>query len=376
MELFAHPIGLFTHLGNQFLLKGVNWFGFETETFSPHGLWSASMDYLLDFMKREGFNAIRVPISAEFALNMEKKPTGIDYTLNPDLRGKNAGEVLDVLVKKCKRRGILIMPSMHRMVGTGGIPELWYTNDFPESKIIEAWKHIVSRYKNEPTLFAIDVKNEPHGPATWGDGVRQTDWAMAAERFGNAIHQWNPKLLIFVEGIAKTKRHESTWWGGALDKVKERPVRLRVPHKLVYSPHVYGPDVFMIPKFLDPKVFPDGLPSVWDAEWGYIRKSRIAPIVVGEWGGRNQEGTMDRVWHEKIAAYFVKNGFLCSTFYWSLNPNSGDTGGILLDDWKTPNRDKLRLLRKVCPNPTDLQRIKPVVLDMPLVLSSEHWGQG
>ena len=32
-------------------------------------------------------------------------------------------------------------------------------------------------------------------------------------------------------------------------------------------------------------------------------------------------------------------------FYWSLNPNSGDTGGIYLDDWKQLDQDKLKLLQ-------------------------------
>lgn len=31
-------------------------------------------------------------------------------------------------------------------------------------------------------------------------------------------------------------------------------------------------------------------------------------------------------------------------FYWSWNPNSGDTGGILNDDWTTVRQDKVNLL--------------------------------
>ena len=31
--------------------------------------------------------------------------------------------------------------------------------------------------------------------------------------------------------------------------------------------------------------------------------------------------------------------------YWSFNPNSGDTGGLVTDDWVTPQRDKLEALR-------------------------------
>lgn len=365
MELFAFPTGLFNHIGTPFLLKGVNWFGFETETFCPHGLWRNSMDYLLNFLKKEKFNAVRVPISVEAALNLDKRrPTGIDFSKNPDLQGKTSGEVLDIFVKKCRKRGILVMPSMHRMDSTDGIPELWYSEKYPETRIIEAWKHIVSRYKNDPTLFAIDLKNEPHGPASWGDGNIKTDWAMASERIGNAMLRINPKLLIFVEGISKTKKGETSWWGGVVDKIQERPVRLAVKNKLVYSPHVYGPDVFMIDAFKQP-TFPRNLPRIWDAEWGYIRKQKLAPIIIGEWGGRNEANTNDRVWHDTIKTYFVKNGFSCATFYWSLNPNSGDTKGLLEDDWATPINHKLDALAYVCPNPTDLLKLREGLQPLP-----------
>jgi endoglucanase len=36
-----------------------------------------------------------------------------------------------------------------------------------------------------------------------------------------------------------------------------------------------------------------------------------------------------------------------NNFYWAVNPNSGDTGGVLLDDWLTWNNDKLLLLQRL-----------------------------
>ena len=32
--------------------------------------------------------------------------------------------------------------------------------------------------------------------------------------------------------------------------------------------------------------------------------------------------------------------------YWSWNPNSGDTGGILKDDWQTIDQDKLDVMKE------------------------------
>ena len=36
-----------------------------------------------------------------------------------------------------------------------------------------------------------------------------------------------------------------------------------------------------------------------------------------------------------------------SSFYWCVNPNSGDTGGVLQNDWKTWNTDKVTLLQRL-----------------------------
>lgn len=53
---------------------------------------------LLDFTAQH-FNAIRMPFSAELALNMEaRQPGNIDYGANPDLQGLNTGQVMDRLV--------------------------------------------------------------------------------------------------------------------------------------------------------------------------------------------------------------------------------------------------------------------------------------
>src|SRR5262245_104146 len=44
-------------------LRGISWFGLETPSFAPHGLWARSMDELLDDIQRLGFNLLRVPFS-------------------------------------------------------------------------------------------------------------------------------------------------------------------------------------------------------------------------------------------------------------------------------------------------------------------------
>lgn len=46
---------------------------------------------------------------------------------------------------------------------------------------------MMCRYLGAWNVFAVDLKNEPHDSATWGDNNMRTDWRLAAERLGNMI---------------------------------------------------------------------------------------------------------------------------------------------------------------------------------------------
>jgi endoglucanase len=311
-------------------------------------LWSVSLSSLLDFVQKNGFNALRIPFSTEVALNLDGiKCKSINLAENPQMAGWSAGQLMDHLVAEAAKRGILIMPDMHRFVGTGGITELWYDNTYTEQTVIKAWTNIVNRYKNAPNVFAVDLKNEPHGQATWG-GSAATDWHAAAQRIGNALLAINPKLLIFVEGV-ENYNGIGSWWGGSVAGVKDKPIILNVPNKLVYSPHCYGPSVFAQPYFADSS-FPNNLVPIWDRDFGYLEKDKSATVCIGEWGGWMKSENKDDVWQNAFGDYLKKNEI--DFFYWNTGPNSADTGGILQDDWKSPVTKKLELLARVQPNPT------------------------
>jgi endoglucanase len=42
-------------------IAGVNWFGFETANYTVHGLWTRDYRSMLDQIKREGYNTLRLP---------------------------------------------------------------------------------------------------------------------------------------------------------------------------------------------------------------------------------------------------------------------------------------------------------------------------
>lgn len=352
--------GYFKTAGNQIVdangqvvrLSGVNWFGMESANFAPHGLWSRGYQEMMDQMKQTGFNTIRLPISNQL-LDQGSKPNGIDFSKNADLQGLNGLQVLDKIVAYAGKIGLRIFLDHHRSdagAGTEG-SGLWYTSAYPESRFIADWKMLAARYANNPTVIGADLHNEPHGPATWGDGNLATDWRLAAEKAGNAILAANPNWLIIVEGI-EFGTSGNYWWGGNLSKAGAFPVRLDVANKLVYSTHDYPASVYQ-QSWFGAANYPENLPAIWDKNWGYLFKNGTAPVLVGEFGTK-LESASDKLWLEALVKYMqggINGGALAqgqqgpSWTYWSWNPNSGDTGGILADDWKTVNLAKLNLIQ-------------------------------
>lgn len=331
--------------GNPAVFNGINWFGFETPNYSPHGLWTRSMDDVLDQIQERGYNLIRLPYSNQM-FDPGSAPNSIDYDKNPDLKGLTPIQIMDKLIEKAGDRGMKIFLDRHRP-GSGGQSELWYTADYSEQRWIDDWKMLAKRYNGNDTVIGADLHNEPHGPASWGTGDPATDWQLAAERAGNAILSVNPHWLIIVEGIEKNVQGYSDgyWWGGNLKGVANHPVELDVPNQLVYSAHDYGPGVASQPWFSDPS-FPDNMPAIWDAYWGYISKQNIAPVIVGEFGGRSVDmSSVEGIWQNRLVDYIGENELYWT--YWCVNPNSGDTGGLLLDDWVTWNEPKQAMLDRI-----------------------------
>ena len=97
------------------------------------------------------------------------------------------------------------------------------------------------------------------------------------------------------------------------------------------------------------------MPEIWENQWGYLSKSNYT-LVVGEFGGKEIEGTLDRVWSDELKTWFLERN-MTNNFFWCLNPNSQDTAGVLFDDWTTPDTYKLSILQTINPNPTNMCQV-------------------
>jgi hypothetical protein len=211
-------------------------------------------------------------------------------------------------------------------------------------------------------IVGVDIFNEPWN-YTW------QEWKGLAEKAYQAIDSVNSNMLVIVEGISGELGDGTQVAHGDLTSkpnwgenfVGQATAPLNIPkERLVISPHTYGPSVFVKSEFMDPaqpqctgldgddagradcNITFDiaGLRSGWDEHFGYLKDQNFA-MIIGEFGGnmdwpsgaRLAEQQMwshitpgiDQVWQNHLVDYMVDKGI--DGCYWSINPESGDTGG-------------------------------------------------
>lgn len=313
------------------------------------------------------------------------------YKFNPDFcrpdgSEMNSMEVFDVIMQKCKKYGIKAFIDIHSPAShnSGHNYNLWYYEPsaddcdgmatIQENEGLEAgaqvtWQQwidsvtwLAEKYANDDTLIAYDLKNEPHGKrlysgntcpasmAKWDDSTDQNNWKYSAEECAKSILAVNPNALILIEGVEMYPKTEQgytydtpdvwdapadkspwygAWWGGNLRGVKEHPVDLgsaKLNAQIVYSPHDYGPSVYAQSWFNKDFTTQTLLDDYWYDTWAYINDQDIAPLLIGEWGG-HMDGGKNQHWMELLRDYMIENHI--NHTFWCLNPNSGDTGGLL-----------------------------------------------
>jgi endoglucanase len=114
--------------------------------------------------------------------------------------------------------------------------------------------------------------------------------------------------------------------------VKTHPIGL---DNVIYSPHVYGPDLYRHqPWFKDPN-FPNNLPDVWDKYWGFVEKKNFGRLWIGEFGTDDTGAdTKQGQWYNTLLNYM--DTYEIEFCYWAFNSNEGNRYGILKKrDWST-----------------------------------------
>ncbi len=357
--------------GKEVWITGVNWFGYNTGTNIFDGLWNSELVSTVEAIADHGFNLIRVPISAELINDWasgEYPQANYNNAYNPDLNQMNSLEIFDYFLKLAEENGLKVMPDIHSAEtdAAGHNANMWCTDKVSVKEYYAALEWMADRYKDNDTIIAFDLKNEPHGKpnegdkaAIWNDSKDANNWKYVAETAAAKVLAKNPNVLIMVEGIEiypknlkKNSDYSSTdnddyyfnWWGGNLRGVKDYPIDLgKYQDKLVYSPHDYGPTVYQQPWFEGDYTFESLKKDCWNDNWLFIKNKDIAPLLIGEWGGFMTEPNI--TWMTYMRKLISEN-HLNHTF-WCFNANSGDTGGLVLDDFTTWDEEKYDFVKEV-----------------------------
>ncbi|WP_298482735.1 cellulase family glycosylhydrolase [uncultured Ruminococcus sp.] len=319
-----------------------------------------------------------------------------DFVLEDGKTLKNSMEIFDVIMQKMKKYGLKVMVDVHSPAShnSGHNYNLWYyessaadadnmaTGFYSSEQITwDMWKDSITwladKYSNDDTIIGYDLKNEPHGKrgysgsscpsdiAKWDNSTDQNNWAYSATECANSVLSVNPNALIFIEGVEQYPKTEKgytydtpdiwqasadvspwygAWWGGNLRGVKDYPIEPDSgTSQIVYSPHDYGPSVYNQTWFDKDFTTQTLLDDYWYDTWAYINDQEIAPLLIGEWGGHMDGGDNEK-WMTLLRDYMINNHI--NHTFWGLNPNSGDTGGLLGYDFATWDDEKYNMFEE------------------------------
>jgi len=274
------------------LIKGINWFGFETEYQNLMCTWTHDIDWHMSKMKDIGFNYIRLPFSLEFVNNEN-------------------WENMDIFFEKAHEHDMKVVLDFHRLHNTFQSPKpfdkIYGFDDF-----LFAWETIIERYEAYPNLFGIDIFNEYQSSnyVEWNNLSRQIV-SFLETRFPN-------RFIFFVGGVN---------WGGDIHYIDLDD--LPYSERIWYTIHKYW--------------FSDTPP--YEPKWDYSFGNHHPIVNVGEWGFKSDEEN-EVQWAEDFVNY-LKEKNIRDTFFWTWSFNSGDTGGILTETCTDIDEKKVQLLHRL-----------------------------
>lgn len=149
------------------------------------------------FLKRSGFNHVRVPFNARLftASGPFDSLSGPGYAW------------LDALVSWCREVGLFVVLDMHGAPGgqTGdNIDDSWgypflFESEASQALTVSLWQSLARRYADEPTVLGYDLLNEPI--ATYFDTERLNPLLEPLyRRIVEAIREVDPNHIVFLGG--------------------------------------------------------------------------------------------------------------------------------------------------------------------------------
>ncbi|KDO35025.1 hypothetical protein SPRG_01089 [Saprolegnia parasitica CBS 223.65] len=385
--------GLFAQAANgtkvPVAIKGINWFGMETELHIPFGLWAnpdngTSLFEVVAFLSRHNFNSIRLPLTVDALVkNTPPNANVVNEYESPGLNLTSYVSAVQSIVRACGAVGISVLLDIHYLSVTEK-GDAWFSDTTPETSTLEAMDVLTTNLCGDAywNVLGVDLKNEPW-QTTWGDDGPK-DFRRGATLLAQRMLAVCPNWLAFVEGNAETHAIQINgtrfdyydWWGGGLQAAGTYPIST-LPSKLVYAPHYYNPSVYP-QSFLVASAAPRTSGETvlrnyteWDDAalrhivaatvqdmFGYLRAQGHA-IVFGEFGDLFALDAHPRKTSQRVVdmcmQIMMEPGY-SGGYMWALNPESGygfnpsDTAGywtegLLQPNWRDVNTVYLDALR-------------------------------
>ena len=354
-------------------LAGVNWYGAEERDEVVGGLDYQPLDRIAACIAVMGFNSVRLPFSnalvrerrplAEVAPELTSRFVPENRKLLTRANGRSARpiDVYGKVVESLARHGLLVILDNHMTAndwccaGADG-SSLWFDQfpgehcatgatspcgpegAFTEADWIADWRAMVRRFRSQPAVVGVDLRNEvrpdaavqPAVSAGWGSGPPELDWHRAATAAGNAVLAEDRDLLVIIEGLS---------YAVDLSPAAGAPIELAVRNRLVLSPHTY------------PWLWSSSaseLPSTLTTSWEpFLSSSPAVPIWLGEFGTNTTDPA--QAWLDAVLATLERTQV--GWAWWPLNgtQSSGrtrtagarETFGLLDAEWREPANPEL-----------------------------------
>ena len=203
-----------TATGDPVRLRCVNWYGAHMQEFVAGGLDKRSCGAIAENILSIGANCVRIPLSVELVMeNPSPNASSIAGIDRSECNVSTALEVLDCQVSALTRRGLMVILNNHNTIpGWVGANErvpqgLWHSARFPTAVWLASLALLAARYRRDPLVVGIDIRNEIHDQdgvvITWGKtDDADTDWKAATLLADAAIRAANPDALVIVSGLA------------------------------------------------------------------------------------------------------------------------------------------------------------------------------
>lgn len=256
-------------------------------------------------IEKLGFNCVRVPFWYRNFMTEDLQW----FTENHD---DNSGfRKLDWLISTCEKYGIYVMLDLHgapggqsknHCTGKAGRNEL-YENEDMMNATVNLWCAIANRYKDNKTVCAYDLLNEPQN-----NGGYEGDYNWAAES-EDAVSRTNKAYDILYKAIREIdKNHIISFEGVWSTTVLPNPNEMGYENML-YQLHLYDSEKGMIRYRVD--------------ELKTARKDWGVAVIVGEYNNHECE--------EYAQKKYEKNDI--SRIKWTYKTyNAGDSWGIFNKD--------------------------------------------